>query len=209
MKNILLLGDSIRIGYDKSVKKSLEGIANVYFPEDNTRFASYLLRYLTEYDRLIKDGTVDVLHWNAGLWDTLRLLGEDPHTPKDVYAYYIERICIRIKKLWPNAKVIFATSTFVNTDELPSESWRSCDEIHEYNQIAVEIVKKYGFEIDDLEALSQTLPHEAHSDPVHFYTKLGTEAFSKQVLKCLSQVLELEEVPTYKEVMYEDKPIGC
>ena len=90
MKNILLLGDSIRIGYDKSVKKSLEGIANVYFPEDNTRFASYLLRYLTEYDRLIKDGTVDVLHWNAGLWDTLRLLGEDPHTPKDVYAYYIE-----------------------------------------------------------------------------------------------------------------------
>ena len=209
MKNILLLGDSIRIGYDKSVKKSLEGIANVYFPEDNTRFASYLLRYLTEYDRLIKDGTVDVLHWNAGLWDTLRLLGEDPHTPKDVYAYYIERICIRIKKLWPNAKVIFATSTFVNTDELPSESWRSCDEIHEYNQIAVEIVKKYGFEIDDLEALSQTLPREAHSDPVHFYTKLGTEAFSKQVLKCLSQVLELEEVPTYKEVMYEDEPVGC
>ena len=209
MKNILLLGDSIRIGYDKSVKKSLEGIANVYFPEDNTRFASYLLRYLTEYDRLIKDGTVDVLHWNAGLWDTLRLLGEDPHTPKDIYAYYIERICIRIKKLWPNAKVIFATSTFVETKGLPESSWRSCDEIHEYNQIAVEIVKKYGFEIDDLEALSQTLPHEAHSDPVHYYTKLGTEAFSKQVLKCLSQVLELEEVPTYKEVMYEDEPVGC
>ena len=32
MKNVLLIGDSIRIGYDKSVKKTLEGLANVYFP---------------------------------------------------------------------------------------------------------------------------------------------------------------------------------
>ncbi len=41
MKNVLLIGDSIRAGYDKAVKKSLEGIANVYFPEENCRFASY------------------------------------------------------------------------------------------------------------------------------------------------------------------------
>ena len=27
------------------------------------------------------------------LWDTLRLFDEEPHTPIDVYAYYIERIC--------------------------------------------------------------------------------------------------------------------
>ena len=33
MKNILLIGDSIRIGYDKATKKSLADIANVYFPE--------------------------------------------------------------------------------------------------------------------------------------------------------------------------------
>ena len=49
MKNVLLIGDSIRVGYDKSVKKSLEGIANVYFPEDNCRFASYLLRYIHNF----------------------------------------------------------------------------------------------------------------------------------------------------------------
>ena len=49
MKNVLLIGDSIRIGYDKSVRSSLEGIANVYFPEDNCKFASSVLRYLHEY----------------------------------------------------------------------------------------------------------------------------------------------------------------
>ena len=50
MKNVLLLGDSIRTGYDKAVKRSLEPYANVYFPDENCRFASYLLRNLHEYN---------------------------------------------------------------------------------------------------------------------------------------------------------------
>ena len=49
MKNVLLIGDSIRIGYGKAVKRTLEGKANVYFPTENCRFASYVLRYLHEY----------------------------------------------------------------------------------------------------------------------------------------------------------------
>ena len=110
MKNVLLIGDSIRAGYDKAVKKSLEGKAEVYFPEENCRFASYVLRHFHEY---MGDVKFDVVHWNAGLWDNLRLFGEEPHTPIDIYAYYIDRICIRIKKLCPDAKVIFATSTSV------------------------------------------------------------------------------------------------
>ena len=111
MKNLLLIGDSIRMGYDKSVKKTLEGKANVIFPEENCRFAAYVLRYFHEYLKDIKGEDIDVIHWNAGLWDCLRLFEEEPHTPIDVYAYYIERICIRIKKICPNARVIFATST--------------------------------------------------------------------------------------------------
>ena len=46
MKNVLLIGDSIRVGYDKSVKASLEGIANVYFPAENCRFAAFVFRHL-------------------------------------------------------------------------------------------------------------------------------------------------------------------
>ena len=68
MKNILLVGDSIRIGYDKSVKLSLEGKANVYFPEENCRFATFVLRYLHEYKKLVPDGKVDILHWNGNIW---------------------------------------------------------------------------------------------------------------------------------------------
>ncbi len=35
MKNLLLLGDSIRLGYDSFVKEKLYGRMNVYFSEDN------------------------------------------------------------------------------------------------------------------------------------------------------------------------------
>jgi len=101
MKNLLLIGDSIRIGYDKSVKKSLEGVANVIFPDVNCRFASFVLRYFHEYFDGLKGEEIDVIHWNAGLWDCLRLFEEEPHTPIEVYEYYIDRICRRIKKLCP------------------------------------------------------------------------------------------------------------
>lgn len=209
MKNIMLLGDSIRVGYDKSVKKTLDGIANVYFPEENCRFAAYLLRNLHEYGALSDGcGKIDVLHWNAGLWDCLRLFGEDPHTPIEFYKYYIDRICVRIKKLFPNAKVIFATSTSVQSEKMSVDFKRYNEEIEAYNAAAVEIVRKYGFEVNDLYALSCTLPDDAHSDPVHYYTPIGTKAFTDKVLSCLADALGLDSVPEYEEELYTDKPVG-
>ena len=50
MKNLFLVGDSIRIGYDKSVKKTLREKANVIFPTENCQFAAHILRYFhTEF----------------------------------------------------------------------------------------------------------------------------------------------------------------
>ena len=59
MKNIYLIGDSIRFGaagspgYGIYVKEKLEGKANVYWPDENSRFASYTLRYLHEWAKKI------------------------------------------------------------------------------------------------------------------------------------------------------------
>ena len=208
MKNLLLVGDSIRMGYDKAVAKTLEGKVNVYFPEENCRFASYVLRYLHEYKTLVKDGKVDVLHWNAGLWDCLRLFEEEPHTPIEVYAYYIDRICVRIKKVFPEAKVIFATSTSVQSEKMSKHFKRYNEEIEEYNRAAVEVVKKHGFAINDLYPVSTSLPETAHSDPVHYYTAMGTKAFADQVLSYVVPALGITEEITYKEALYTDKPIG-
>lgn len=208
MKNVLLIGDSIRMGYDQAVKATLEGVANVYYPEENCRFAAYVLRYLHEYKTLLNGEDVDVLHWNAGLWDNLRLLGEDVHTPIDIYRYYIDRICARIQKVYPNAKVIFATSTRVLSEQMNPNFKRYNEEIAQYNQAAVEIVTAYGFAVNDLYAVSASLTEEAHSDSVHYYTPIGTAAFTNQVLSYLAPALGLQSIPKYKEALYTDKPIG-
>ena len=190
MKKVLLLGDSIRKGYDKAIRKTLEGKAEVYFPNDNCRFAAYLLRHLHEYGEAIENGKPDVIHWNAGLWDCLRMFEEEPLTPIEVYCYYIERICKRIKKLYPEAKVIFATSTRVQSEKMSKDLRRYNEDTEAYNEAAVKIVKEYGFEINDLYSLSKTLPEAAHSDAVHYYTDLGTEIFSKQVLGYITKALD-------------------
>lgn len=208
MKNLLLIGDSIRMGYDKSVKKTLEGKANVIFPQENCRFAAYVLRYFHEYLGEYKGEDIDVIHWNAGLWDCLRIFEEDPQTPVEVYAYYIERICVRIKKLCPNARVIFATSTKVLSEKMKVNFKRYNEEIEKYNEVAVNVVKKYGFEVNDLYALSLTLPEDVHSDPVHYYTPVGTEAFTNKVLSVVAPALGIDEKLEYREEMYTDKPIG-
>ena len=208
MKNLLLIGDSIRIGYDKSVKKSLEGVANVIFPAENCRFSAHVLRFFHEYFDGLRGEDIDVIHWNAGLWDCLRLFEEEPHTPVEIYAYYLERICIRIKKLCPNAKVIFATSTSVLSEKMSKDFKRYNEEIEKYNDAAVKVVTKYGFAVNDLYAASVSLPEEAHSDAVHYYTPMGTEAFTKQVLSFVAPALGLEKAPEYCEVMYSNKPNG-
>ena len=67
MKKVLLLGDSIRMGYDEYVRDLLKGKAEVYFEEDNGRFAAYTLWQVNQVFR--HQGQFDVVHWNNGYWD--------------------------------------------------------------------------------------------------------------------------------------------
>ncbi len=189
-KNVLLIGDSIRMGYDKEIRKALEGRANVIFPEDNCQFAAYVFRYFHEWFGGVEGKDIDVVHWNAGLHDCLRLFEEEPNTPIEIYEYYIERTCKRIKKLCPDAKVIFATSTSVISERMNRDFMRYNEDIERYNAAAVKIVEKYGFTVNDLYSVSVKLPEEAHSDAVHYYTDIGTKAYSEQVLAYINAALD-------------------
>ena len=126
MKNIFLVGDSIRFGapnpskynnispgYERYVREKLEGIANVYGPDENCRFAQFSLRFLQKWAAVVPAEEIDVVHWNNGLWDVLRLFGDEPLTPLEFYENLLRRVYKRIRFLFPNAKVIFALSTAV------------------------------------------------------------------------------------------------
>ena len=205
MKKILLIGDSIRAGYDKYVKMAFDGVAEVTFPKENCRFASYVLRELTTWKKqYCGDEDVDLVHWNAGLWDCLTMLDEKHLTPLDVYKDYIERDCIVIKKLFPKAKMIFATSTPVQ-EHLFGAMKRFNSDIEAYNAAATEIVKAHGGEINDLYTLMCAQPAEYHSDMTHYYTKDGTRVITDQVIAHIENALDIKAKKLDYDALFSDK----
>lgn len=208
MKKILLLGDSIRLGYDKYVKMAFEDVAEVYCPAENSRFVMYVYRRLHEWKDEIQCGDdIDVVHWNAGLWDDLILLDGKHLTPIEIYREYVDRTCNMINILFPKAKIIFATSTPVQ-EELFFTCKRFNKDTEEYNRVAIEVVKSYGGKINDLYSLAKASPVEYHSDLTHYYTKEGTKMLTNQVVKCLEESLAIKgKALDYDSLFAETKDI--
>jgi len=203
MKKVLLIGDSIRIGYDKYVKYALKDSCEVYYPSDNCRFAQYVLRHISDWKKQLNLGEdLDLIHWNAGLWDTLELFEDGCLTPPEFYNYFIEKICNRIKTIFPKAKVIFATSTPILEHRFtnPKVSIRRNSKVEEYNEIAKKVCEKYDFEINDLYALIQNVPEEYYSDMTHLYTPHGTQILTNAVVKSICETLDI----TYNEFTLGD-----
>ena len=192
MKKIVLLGDSIRMGYDKYTKEALQGSCEVYYPEENCRFAENVLRFAHEWK--IKGewpDDVDLVHWNAGLWDALELFGDAPLTSLSYYKEALARIDRRLRMLFPKAKLVFATSTSVIEEKCkPHFRWHNST-IEEYNAAAIEALSGTDTVINDLYAVATSLPAEAHSDAVHFYTPLGTERLGGAVLAVICKLLDI------------------
>ena len=71
MREILLLGDSIRMACQRAIREKLGDEYNVSFPNENCRFAAYtrnsLRLWLPEFPK------PDIIHWNNGLWDVARV----------------------------------------------------------------------------------------------------------------------------------------
>ncbi|MBR2376198.1 MAG: hypothetical protein IKA85_00270 [Clostridia bacterium] len=188
MKNIYLIGDSIRFGalgspgYGVYVKEMLEGKAKVYAPGENCRFAQYTLRYLHEWASNVEKEKIDIVHWNNGLWDVLRLFGDEPLTDIDTYGIMLKRVYKRIRFLFPNARVIFALSTSVIEEWARPEFFRYNSEIEKYNQKAREVMSELGVQVNDLYTLSASFDNSLHSDWVHFGVE-GSKILAEKVIE--------------------------
>ena len=213
MKKILLIGDSIRMGYDKYVKMALDGVAEVFSPTENCRFTQYVLRF---FHKWLEDSgfgeETDLVHWNVGLWDVIQIMDDEPITPIEVYEAYLHRICKRIKLLCPKAKVVFATSTPIVEAKVSPLYFRHNTTIEEYNAAAVRALAGTGTVINDLYALTATCPEEYHSDAVHYYTDAGTEYIGRRVLSEICAALDIKagevNLADFRPEEYSTKKIG-
>ena len=169
--SVLLLGDSISLGYREFVKADLEGVMNVYYPPEDGRFAAYTFRALYEWTRdcdFPKD--MDFVYWNNGLWDTARIFGDEPQTSLHDYEIMISRVYQRLKYLFPTARIIFATTTPVIEDLFDKEvSYCLNDDIKKYNEAAKQVVLKSGGIVHDLYGNGiETYPRQVYQDAIHF-----------------------------------------
>ena len=206
MKNILLLGDSIRMGYDSFVRNKLLGRANVFYHEDNGRYALYTLRALSDWKGALSLPKIDIVHWNNGLWDALHLnsasggrdgeaegetispanvpaefrFDADPLTPPEFYRYYIGRVLTRIRQLFPEADVVFATSTPV-IEEQATWAYRSNREIENLNRIAREVLVPRGVRINELGSFAAEKCQTLHRDWVH-YNDEGSALLADEII---------------------------
>ena len=148
LAKVVLIGDSIRIGYAPLVAKRLEGKATVVSAKPNGEDSGNVLKNLQEW--VIKENP-DVVHINAGLHD-LKLKDAAYQVPLAEYEKNLKMILERIQKE-THAKIIFATSTPI-LDNLHAQRKAGFDrleaDVQKYNTAAVAIMKQAGVPIDDL-----------------------------------------------------------
>lgn len=197
MKNIYLIGDSIRFGsatspgYEIYVKEKLDGKCNVYSPDENCRFAQYTLRALCDWAGLVDADEISIVHWNNGLWDVLRLHGDEPLTPIEVYVHMLERVFKKLKLLFPKAEIIFALTTPVIETAAP-KGWRRYNaEIEEYNNAAQELMDKLGVKINDLYSIAKKFDDSYYADWTHFNEK-GAKILADVVIESMERGLNDE-----------------
>ena len=148
---VLLIGDSIRMFYQNEVISQLGDGYEVYAPEENCRFSLYVLNSLRIW--LNAFPTPDIIHFNAGLWDTAILYHEDGcFLDVESYIKYMKMILRELKKT--GAKIIFATTTPVSDEKVdlpgPVPPAHRNEDIIKYNKAILEAFSGEEIVINDL-----------------------------------------------------------
>jgi lysophospholipase L1-like esterase len=175
-QRILIIGDSISIGYTPFVTKALTGKATVVHNEGN---AAHTGNGVAKLEQWLGDGQWDLIHFNFGLHDLKIMDGGQHQVPLDEYERNLKTIVKRLKQT--KAKLIWASTTPVPPGKV--NPLRHSADVPKYNAIATRIMKAEKIPVNDLFSADHSgqLPANVH------YTPAGYEALANQVLKAISQ----------------------
>ena len=150
MRHIFLLGDSIRMGhdgkpgYERFLRQKSAGRWAIHSPGENCQFAQYALRHVHQWAEHCPAPAIELVIFNCGLWDVLRMFGDDPLTPPEVYTLMMTRLNRRLRLLFPQAKLLFLTSTPTLEDLYTGPCLRKNADIRQYNALAQAVMERDG-----------------------------------------------------------------
>jgi hypothetical protein len=199
LPNVLILGDSISIGYTPFVKDLLKYNANVFRPmldNEKPENCAGTTKGIENIDRWIGDTKWDVIHFNFGLHDIKHVdpvTGKNSNNPNhpqqaDLKNYRKNMKAIVEKLKATGAKLIFATTT-PYPDEVGGPL-RKPGMPKKYNQTAIKIMNLNGIAINNLNAFMKPRMDELQRpNNVHF-TPEGYKALAEKVVERIIEALE-------------------
>lgn len=169
-KNIFLIGDSIREGYCALTREALSDLAEVFYVNDNCRNTQYVITNLNNWANLFSDpDRVDLVQFNCGHWDVAHWRGGAfSLTSEDEYARNLQIIIDMLSEVFPNAIIVFATTTTMNPSGEVGLNTRTNGEISRYNEIAKVVARKNNILINDLFAVVKEWDSSYYKDYCHF-----------------------------------------
>jgi lysophospholipase L1-like esterase len=182
---VVLVGDSIRLGYAPLVAKELGSTAEVISPK-GAGDSSWLRDQLP---RLVLDSSPDLIHLNVGLHD----LRKDRKTgnyqvPLTDYEANLDAIFTRLKDT--KATVLFALTTPVD-DERGKKRGGAFDrfeaDVAAYNAVALKLAAKHAIVVHDLHSISGK---NQVADGTHF-TPQGIALQARAVSDCVRRHLAI------------------
>ena len=189
LPRVLLIGDSISIGYTLAVRDELKGAANVHRPPENCQGTIHGLKRI---DRWLGTGKWDVIHFNWGLHD-LKYMDEKGNltavangrqqSPLAQYAKNLEALVSRLEKT--GAKLIFATTTPVPEGaqgRVPADQ-------QAYNDAARRIMRKHDIAVNDLRAFAASLPDSCKLKANVHYSATGYQRLGHEVAQAIAKAL--------------------
>lgn len=194
LPRVLLIGDSISIGYTIPVRNQLAGKANLHRIPTNGMYSANGLANIKEW---LGKEKWDVIHFNWGIWDT-HMIGADGSimTAEDekigkpgsirtsIFEYESNLTKLVDIMLSSGAKLIWASST-----PITCRPDKRLADIDRYNLAALTVMKKKGVIIDDLNVYIKPHLKEMQMDDGCHFLPAGDEYLGKKVSECLISAL--------------------
>lgn len=193
LPRVMLIGDSISIGYTVAVRELLKGKANVHRPLTN---CGPTTKGVKEIEKWLGDKKWDVIHFNFGLHD-LKYMGPkgqnlaDPKLPTSKPQVSIEDYEKNLESIVGTLKETKAKLIWRSTTPVPVGcKGRVVGDSKKYNEVALSVMKKHGIEVDDMYeyALEAASKIQRKAD-VH-YTLKGSKFLAEKVVEHVSKHLK-------------------
>ncbi|MSU51518.1 MAG: SGNH/GDSL hydrolase family protein [Opitutus sp.] len=182
LPRVLLIGDSISMGYTLPVRQRLEGKANVHRIPTN---GGPTTNGIANLDKWLGAGKWDVIHFNHGIHDLRFMEHGKRQVEPAAYEANLRSIVAKLKAT--GARLIWATTTPIPEGELNPP--RRFGQVAEYNEIAARVMRENGISVDDLNAhITPRLAEFQNLKDVH-YKSAGYDFLAQQVVAEILRVL--------------------